>query len=177
MAKRQNTTRTSSPHPSTQKAVYIDGNVVRKMEPEPVRRDREVPHRKRELDHQVKKNRRKASYMSPAYVGFLAVATIITLIACVWYLQLRSELTGRTTHVTRLQRELADMKEENTAEYDSIMNSINLETVREKAVDELGMKYATPEQVITYKNPIRDYVKQYQDIPQKGIKPKLNNKK
>ena len=61
------------------------------------------------------------------------------------------------------------MKEENTTRYNSIVDSVNLEGVREKAINELGMVYATSDQVITYQNPVSDYIKQYQSIPKNGV--------
>ena len=107
--------------------------------------------------------------MNPTYVIFLTFAAIITLTVCVWYLQLRAELTSRSEHITQLQQELADSKEENTTRYNAIVDSVNLEEVRERALNELGMVYASPDQIITYQNPVGDYMKQYQDIPKSGI--------
>ena len=49
------------------------------------------------------------------------------------------------------------------------MDSVNLEEVREKAEGELGMVYASPEQIIEYEDPATDYVKQYEDIPEDGV--------
>ena len=49
------------------------------------------------------------------------------------------------------------------------MTSINLEEVRERAMNDLGMVYAQEEQVITYKNPANVSVRQYADIPESGV--------
>ena len=49
------------------------------------------------------------------------------------------------------------------------MDSVNLEEIREKAQEELGMVYASPEQVIEYQRPSADYVKQYENIPEDGV--------
>lgn len=137
--------------------------------PERRRPEYEQPSRTKKVSRQVKRNRRQALHMNPAYVAFLTLAAVITLAVCVWYLQLRAELTTRSEHITELQQELADTKEENTTRYNSIVDSVNLEEVRDKAVNELGMVYADPDQIITYQNPISDYIKQYQDIPESGV--------
>ena len=68
-----------------------------------------------------------------------------------------------------MQHELADMKEANTTKYNAIMNSMNLEEVRDVAMNELGMVYATADQVVSYKNPANVSVKRYAEIPKSGI--------
>ena len=125
-------------------------------------------HKKKKLDRQILKNRRKAMRMNPAYVMFLSIAAVAALVVCVWYLQVRAELTSRTEHITELQQELADAKEENTTRY-NVMDSVNLEEVRDRAINDLGMGYATSDQIIEYQNPVNDYVKQYESIPKSGV--------
>ena len=71
--------------------------------------------------------------------------------------------------VTELQQELADAKEENTTRYNVVMDSVNLEEVRDRAINDLGMGYATSDQIIEYQNPVNDYVKQYESIPKSGV--------
>ena len=51
------------------------------------------------------------------------------------------------------------MKEQNNTKYNSVMDSVNLDEIREKAMNELGMVYATSDQVIEYDRPSGDYVK------------------
>ena len=175
MAKRHSNTRTSAGYPSGSDGMYIYGNTVPRTDRDLYRHE-EQPVKQKNVDHQVEKNRRNALYMNSTYVAFLAVAAIVVLMACVWYLQLRSEMAGRSAHVTELQQQLSEMKEENTTEYNSIVDSVNLETVREKAVNEMGMENATSDQIVVYQNPVKDYVKQHQEIPKKGIMSKLQNK-
>ena len=169
MAARRRSNVNSSRHSSSNN-VYIYGNTVRKMQAEPVRREYEVeqPKRERKVSPQVKKNRRRALRMNPAYLAFLVAAAVITLMACVWYLQLRAEVANRAANIASLQQELVDIKEENTTRYNSVVDSVNLEDVRDRAINELGMVYANAEQLVTYQNPENDYVKQYEVIPESG---------
>ena len=93
--------------------MYIYGNTVRQAEVMPQRQEEpRKEHKKKKLDRQILKNRRKAMRMNPAYVMFLSIAAVAALVVCVWYLQVRAELTSRTEHITELQQELADAKEE-----------------------------------------------------------------
>ena len=150
--------------------MYIYGNTVRQAEVMPQRQEEpRKEHKKKKLDRQILKNRRKAMRMNPAYVMFLSIAAVAALVVCVWYLQVSAELTSRTEHITELQQELADAKEENTTRYNVVMDSVNLEEVRDRAINDLGMGYATSDQIIEYQNPVNDYVKQYESIPKSGV--------
>lgn len=149
---------------------YIYGNTVRKVQPEPRRQEREEVQEpsKKKVSSQVRKNRKQALIMNSAYTVFLAVATITALAACVWYLQLRFEGTSHAANIAVMEQELADLKEENTTRENSILDSVNLEVIRERALG-LGMVYADSDQIITYQNPSGDYVKQYEEIPKSGV--------
>lgn len=145
-------------------ATYIHGNVVRKEQ------NVAVPAQQpKEVSQRVQKNRSKALHMNKGYVAFLAVAAVVVLFACVQYLQLQSEITKRSKNITSLQQELQDAREANTTKYSVIMNSMNLEEVRDIAMNELGMVYATEDQIITYKSPTSNAVTQYATIPESGI--------
>ena len=61
------------------------------------------------------------------------------------------------------------MKEENNTRYNSVMDAVNLDEIREVAQGTLGMAYASTDQVIEYNSPSADYVKQYEDIPKDGV--------
>ena len=117
----------------------------------------------------MKQNRKKAMGINKAYVVFLSVAAILMLVVCVQYVQLRAELTNRSKNITALQEELANLNEANTTKYNAVMDSVNLEEVREKAMDDLGMVYANENQVVEYDNPDGDYIKQYEQIPDEGV--------
>ena len=142
--------------------MYVYGNAV------PKRRTAE-PERRQHVSRQVKQNRKKAMGINKAYVVFLSVAAILMLVVCVQYVQLRAELTNRSKNITALQEELANLNEANTTKYNAVMDSVNLEEVREKAMDDLGMVYANENQVVEYDNPDGDYIKQYEQIPDEGV--------
>lgn len=143
-------------------ATYIHGNAVRKEAPQ-------VANNQRQTDRQMENSRSKLLHMSRGYVAFLTIATIVTLLVCVNYLHLQLEVASQAKTVSQMQQQLADLKEENNAKQDAIMNSVNLEEIGEKAIHDLGMVQATPKQVVFYKNPIGNEVMQYSMIPENGI--------
>jgi len=146
---------------------YVYGNVVTKPAYEP-KRQYEEPVRKNRTSRQVRKNRKKALHMSPGYVMFLTAAAVIALIVCINYVQLQARITSSSKNITAMQAELASLREENTTRYNAVMDTVNLEEVRKKAND-LGMVYATSEQIMGYESPSSDSVKQYESIPENGV--------
>ena len=67
------------------------------------------------------------------------------------------------------QEELARLREENNTKYNAVMDSVNLDEIRDRAQNELGMVYASPERIVGYESPATDYVKKYEDIPEDGV--------
>lgn len=145
-------------------ATYVSGNVVRK---EAVTAPKRV--QQKEVSQRVRTNRSKAMHMNKGYVTFLAVAAIVTLFACVQYLQLQSDITSRSKRITSLQQELSAAKETNTTRYNVAMNTMNLEEIRDIAMNQFGMVYANEEQVIKYQSPTGKTVTRYAAIPGSGI--------
>lgn len=148
--------------------MYVYGNTVTKPAYEPKRRIEE-PEQSKPASRQVRKNRKKALHMSKGYVVFLAVMAVAALAVCVNYVQLQSQLTSRSKNITAMQEELSSMKEENNTKYNVIMDSVNLEDIRTRAMNELGMIYANKDQIVEYDNPTGDYVKKYEQIPKDGV--------
>lgn len=147
---------------------YVYGNVVSNPEYDP-RRHHEEPEKRKRTSRQVRQNRRNALHMSSGYVVFLTMAAVLALVICVNYVRLQSRLTESSKHITVMQEELTQLKEENNTRYNAVMDSVNLEEIREKAQTDLGMVYAAAGQVVEYKKPSTDYVKQYENIPEDGV--------
>lgn len=140
---------------------YVYGNVVRKEN---------IAAPKREIvQKRARAERTRVLHMNRGYVIFLAVAAVVALFVCVQYLQLQSNITKRSQYITSLQKELSDAKEANTTKYNAIINSMNLKEIRDKAMNEFGMVYAEPEQIVKYQSPDGTSVTQYLGIPKSGI--------
>lgn len=136
-------------------AAYVYGNTVRKeQEVRPVQKQNSKTH---------------IQHISAGYVVFLTVAAVLALFVCVRYLQLQSEVTNRSDNIVVLQAQLNELQEENIAREDSIMNAMNLEEIRDIAMNELGMIYATSEQIVYYDNPVGNQMTRYNRIPESGI--------
>ncbi len=139
----------------------VQGNVVRQFQTVPNRRERvdgpvEVPRRRRK---QVRNT------LSIPYCIFLAVACVLTLSLGAYYLEQQALSTSSQKTIASLESQLAELKKVNADELNRIETSVNLEEIRDIAINELGMVYATQENVVLYKNSSQNYVSQYSEVP------------
>lgn len=103
--------------------------------------------------------------MSKGYVMFLAVMCVAVLFACVHFLKLKSELTEQKSQLTSEELKYSQLKAENDAYYSETISSVDLDAIRKKAIEELGMKFPTEDQIKHYTPGGSSYVRQYQDVP------------
>lgn len=169
MAAVRRTSRQNQYRTNRQGQPYIYGNAVPKTEVNPKRIPRENPNPQVKTRRQARRKQKKAYGISPAYTAFLAAAAVVAVIICVGYLCLQADIINRSERITALQEELADLNEQNTTAYNAAESSVNLETVRARAVGEMGMVYAAYGNVVEYDSPAKDTVVQYSDIPENGI--------
>lgn len=148
---------------------YVYGSAVRQAEVQPMRRRQERPAAPKRVSRQVRKNRNRAMSISPAYAVFLAAAAVCTVFLCVMYLRLQADVVTRSENITALQEQLAELTEANDTAYNAAADSLNLEEVKDKAMNEMGMVYETQGTVIEYDSPSGSYVKQYDNIPEDGV--------
>lgn len=88
-------------------------------------------------------------------VAFAAIGIMV-----IQYISLSSEISVLSSNITSLESQINTLQEENSEYYGRIMSSIDLNEVREVAIMDLGMEYATEGQIITYDSQIDDYVEQ-----------------
>lgn len=140
----------------------VQGNLARNLHavpnrPEKVNGPVEVPRRRRKQER---------STLSIPYCIFLAAACVLTLSLGAYYLQMQALSTSSQKKIASLESELAEMKKVNADELNRIESSVSLEEIRDIAMNELGMVYATQENVVLYKNTTQNYVSQYNEVPQ-----------
>ncbi len=144
---------------------YIQGNTVRKLKEEPVRREAGRPQKK--VSYQVRKNRERAMQMSRGYIVALILSAVILAALSVWYIHMQETCKDMSESVTSLQQKLATETEANDALHDSVVDSVNLTDIRKRALG-MGMQPADEAQKRTYSGSSKDNVKQYEEIPKSG---------
>lgn len=142
-------------------SIYVQGNTVRKLDEEIY-----LPGRpKKQLSNAARKNRDKAYHMSFGYVVFLTGALLAAAFILTGYIGLQSDVTNSIKSISRLEKQLNDLRLDNEEEYSRITSNIDLEEVKRVAIQELGMKYADEGQIVTFSGESSDYVRQLADIP------------
>lgn len=154
------------------KTYYINGSTVRQVAPQPVRPER--PDRRRIEEEQQKKRRRNAArrnreralYMSRGYVIFLSSCIAVVAFMAVSLIQMQSQVTQRMKNIATLESQITDLKADNDARYKEIVTSVDLEYIKDVAINELGMHYATEDQIIYFSVENDNFMDQYSDIPE-----------
>lgn len=121
-------------------------------------------NRKRTSAATISRNRQNATQMQRGFVVFLMIASIAVLFSCIHYLQLKSELTYKMQTVANLESELEELRNYNDAYENEVLNSVDLEEIKQKAIGKLGMKYPDAEHVQEYDANSKGYMRQYQIV-------------
>jgi len=142
---------------------YVNGTAARQLEMP------ERPQVRREQSHAVttRRNQEKALPMDLPFVIMLTIAAICTLYLCVNYLQLQSNVAARLNNIEALEKSIETLKADNDALETRINTSVDLDYVYKVATEELGMVYANKKQVRLYNRTESEYVRQYEDIPER----------
>lgn len=158
MAQRQNVKKNSR---------YVYGSAIR--EAAPARRDRrqELREEKERLarSEQIRRNQEKHMRMSFPFVLFLAAASLCAVFVCFQYLKIQTSINSRMDRIQDLQNSISEIRQDNKALETRIDTYYNLDYIYQVATQELGMTYASADQVIVYDREESEYVRQYDDIP------------
>lgn len=136
---------------------YTYGNTVRKTEPSFTRRSNIRTYE----GGNIKRNTEKRSAMNAGYVLFLTVMMCVVGFFCMRYLSLTSSITTDLRDIANLEAEYNNLKAENDDYENRINGSIDLEAIKKKAMNDLGMQYASDDQIVKYESDDTDYVRQY----------------
>lgn len=153
----------------TYRRYYTDGTAARKLaeQPEYIRPERtyeeELPRYAKVRKAQKERGLKLA--MHPAFAVFLAMSVAATLAACTLMLSMQAKVTNQSKSISMLQSELETLTDNNNAYETRINSSVNLEQIRDIALNQLGMVYPVEGQVVYYNLMEADYVRQFQDIP------------
>lgn len=153
---------------------YVDGSVVRKIDAAPKLKPsvetEEEQQRRRERRKRKQRARRRwerAQQMNKGYVVFLTMAVGIVATAAAYLIYLQADINTTMDHVANLKGEVAELRADNDATEKKQESEIDLEKIRDIAINQLGMVYPTKDQIINYHVQKNDYMNQYEDIPNK----------
>lgn len=142
---------------------YIDGNTVRKEAVYTLPSQQPFTEEKRKINKRISVNNEPKSISWISMVGIL-VAMIITLMVCVEYVQLQTDIRVRRENINVMEEELATLLSENKALENQVSSYIDLDYVYEIATTQLGMGYPKADQIVYYEDVNSEYVRQYGSI-------------
>lgn len=104
-----------------------------------------------------------------AYVVLFTICALVMVGVCSMYIREQAHMIAASERIAALQMEVAELTEKNDSAYNAVDATVNLETVREKAVNELGMIPVSEGSVVTYEAPENASIRQYTLIPKEGV--------
>ena len=141
---------------ANQRREYVYGNTARALRP--IEKEVRSP---RKLSAKSRKNIDRDTGMNPGFMIFMTLAMVLTGIVCVQYIRLQSSLTTYVNTISAMEIELQGLRAENDDYESRIKGAIGLESIKKRAMDELGMKYASDDQIVVYNSDGTDYVRQF----------------
>lgn len=144
---------------------YMTGSAARKLQPQ--WEEREVSKPRVVEQPEIKRKPRVGHGIDAISMLLLMIAIVATLVLCVNYLKVQSDVIQLNKSVSSLESKITSVKKENDALEASLENQIiDLEYVYKIAVGTLGMVYPNNNEIIYYNNESEGYFRQYQDIPE-----------
>ncbi|SFG61560.1 hypothetical protein SAMN04487761_13020 [Lachnospiraceae bacterium C7] len=151
----------------------VDGNAVRKTNAVPSRREeewkkeREERRRRRARRNAARRNREKSMFMSATYVAFLSICIALGTIFTTMYILEQVKINSNKAKTSQLSSQLNELKVENDEKVKEIDSAVDLDHIKDVAMNQLGMKYARKDQVVYYSVESSNYMNQYNSIPEK----------
>ncbi len=139
--------------------MYVYGSAAPKYD---IPRQLEEPQR-RVLSNEARKNRERAKYMSLGYVVFLIAALMVAGVVLIGYIRLQADITTLSGEIARQEKLINSLRVENEEALARIEMAVDLELIKQVAIQELGMKYPEEGQIITYENVGYDYMRRVSD--------------
>ncbi|MDO4620764.1 MAG: hypothetical protein Q4B09_09105 [Lachnospiraceae bacterium] len=120
--------------------------------------------RRRQTSALIERNRARALQVGKTDVLLLSLVILACVGMCVFLINRKEEYTELNGLNRQLETQLLNLRGENDTLLESVNNSVDWNHVREVAIDELGMKYATEDQIVWYNSDESSYVRQYRNV-------------
>lgn len=145
---------------------YEEGSALRKLSAVPQELPGEYPEEQPVRRQRTAGQRARNAQITPRFLIGTVVLCAAMVAFVVGFLCLKEKIIEQNRHIASLENQINDLKSDNDAYYNKVMASVDLEAIREAAMDRLGMKYAVESQIQYYDTDGSSYVRQYQEVPQ-----------
>ncbi len=145
--------------------IYQEGNTLRT-------RVVTVPTREEEILVLPKQRKQPKAqpvrHMDWVGLGIFSLMTVLTIsfaLLCFSFLRLNAAVTNSRSNIYKLENRLAELRTENQLMENRLEAQVDLKEVFEIATEQLGMVYPDADSQISYSETVREYIRQYEDIP------------
>jgi len=130
------------------------------------RRAIEEERKRKNRRNAVRRNRERASRMSFGYVAFLFVCVFVCGFAAAKLIQFQASTTKHLNEIAAAESRINDLRASNNETEKRLNTSVDLNEVKDTAINELGMTYASEDQIVYYQVNRSNHIDQYEDIPE-----------
>lgn len=146
---------------------YTEGNTAKEVEYAYPDSYEEELEKRRSRDRKRKEIRARAVQLRQLRIDTFKFIVSIMVICTLFfgYLYLQNSINTRKDHISDLKQQITTLKDSNAAAQSRIATASNIETIKDTAVNHLGMVYANSNQIVYYDVENEDYMTQYDDVP------------
>lgn len=140
--------------------VYINGNTVRKTNNNPGK------YEKRNFT--IITNPKYSPKLNPIGIKTLIISAMFGIAVfslALFHLNLQASITASTAKLKKIETECADLEQKNKDAYRDLLATINLNEIREDAINDYGMVYSNQNQTRLLNKNTSNYIMQYSEIP------------
>ncbi|MBQ9028897.1 MAG: hypothetical protein IJ110_09050 [Lachnospiraceae bacterium] len=124
----------------------------------------EIHRSSRDIRMAARKSRRLAAQMNLRFVMFMGVLIAVMTLSLIGYIKLKSDISATNKEISSLESDLTELRATNNEIYNELIGNIDLEQVRQIAIEEFGMHYADQDQIVVYSESKGDSVHQIADL-------------
>lgn len=141
----------------------IYGNTARNVQavPEP-----EKVEKPKEYKKEPKQSKQRDTFEFEWRSKRLYLAVLLLVAVCISYVYINAANVQLRKEIAVLKTELNSSQIENNDLEDEIYSEADLNGIKEKAINRLGMTKPKNSHIIKYRNEDNDYVRQYESIPE-----------
>ena len=110
---------------------------------------------KRIYEHRLTKLRSRRA------TALFALGAVLTGGFFVSYVDVQNRITTSMTNISKLEKQVSELKAENASAENRISMAANLSDIQKTATEDLGMVYASSGQIVYYNADEEDYMNQY----------------
>lgn len=131
--------------------------------------ERGYGRRSTQEQERVARTSRKSAVRHAAVVNAVRNAVYVLVVGMIClalfnYISLQSAVTQSVKQIASYESTLTSLKEANDEMYNEIVSSVDLDQIKDRAMNELGMTYAEENQILSYQGDTNDYVHMVQEV-------------